>query len=413
MKKILIVGSGIVGICTGIELIKKGYSVCIMDPNQPGSQTSYGNAGVITDASLMVINNPQLLKSLFSLILKKQTAFRYSIFFVIARLYWVIKFLTFSNKKHMDFSAKALRELQVLSLKCHKKLIKITDSFDNIATPGWLKLFKTKAGFKKYSIELEVLNENKVDYDLLDSIDISNLYPDLKEKFFKGISFRNSLRVKSPLKLSQSYFNFFLQNDGQFINKICTDFKFIDDEWKVFSNDDIYNFDEVVISTGPWSKKLLSKLGYNIPLAWERGYHHHYSTEKKISINPAIHDVEGGFVYSSTGSQVRVTSGVELNFLQASQNEDQINESISKLKKIIPLSKKLTDKVWLGSRPTTIDSMPMIGKAPKHKNLWFNFGHNHIGLSTSAGSAKILVEMIEKKKSSINVKPFSPSRFNL
>jgi len=198
MKKILIVGSGIVGICTGIELIKKGYSVCIMDPNQPGSQTSYGNAGVITDASLMVINNPQLLKSLFSLILKKQTAFRYSIFFVIARLYWVIKFLTFSNKKHMDFSAKALRELQVLSLKCHKKLIKITDSFDNIATPGWLKLFKTKAGFKKYSIELEVLNENKVDYDLLDSIDINNLYPDLKEKFFKGISFRNSLRVKSP-----------------------------------------------------------------------------------------------------------------------------------------------------------------------------------------------------------------------
>ena len=102
-----------------------------------------------------------------------------------------------------------------------------------------------------------------------------------------------------------------------------------------------------------------------------------------------------------------------MNFLQASQNEDQINESISKLKKIIPLSKKLTDKVWLGSRPTTIDSMPMIGKAPKHKKLWFNFGHNHIGLSTSAGSARILVEMIEKKKSSINVNPFSPSRFNL
>ena len=102
-----------------------------------------------------------------------------------------------------------------------------------------------------------------------------------------------------------------------------------------------------------------------------------------------------------------------MNFLQASQNEGQINEAISKLKKIIPLSKKLTDKVWLGSRPTTIDSMPMIGKAPKHKNLWFNFGHNHIGLSTSAGSARILVEMVEKKKSSINVNPFSPSRFNL
>ena len=82
MKNILIIGSGIVGICTGIELIRRGYSVTLMDPNQPGSQTSYGNAGAISDSSLMVINNPQLRKSLFQLIFKKQTSFRYSKFFI-------------------------------------------------------------------------------------------------------------------------------------------------------------------------------------------------------------------------------------------------------------------------------------------------------------------------------------------
>ena len=82
MKNILVIGAGIVGICTGIELIKKGYLVTLLDPNEPGSQTSYGNAGVITDSSLMIINNPQLLKSLFQLIFKNQTSFRYSIFFI-------------------------------------------------------------------------------------------------------------------------------------------------------------------------------------------------------------------------------------------------------------------------------------------------------------------------------------------
>ena len=128
MKNILIIGSGIVGICTGIELIRRGYSVTLMDPNQPGSQTSYGNAGVITDSSLIVINNPQLRKSLFSLVFKKQTSFRYSILFVLSRLYWVISFLIFSNQKHMETSAKALRELQVMSLSCHKKLIQLTAS---------------------------------------------------------------------------------------------------------------------------------------------------------------------------------------------------------------------------------------------------------------------------------------------
>ena len=72
MKDILVIGSGIVGICTGIELIERGHSVTLIDPNDPGSQTSYGNAGVITDSSLIIINNPQLLKSLFSLVFKKK-----------------------------------------------------------------------------------------------------------------------------------------------------------------------------------------------------------------------------------------------------------------------------------------------------------------------------------------------------
>ncbi len=413
MKNILIVGAGIVGICTSIELIKKGYSVTLMDPNEPGSQTSYGNAGVITDSSLMIINNPLLLKSLFQLIFKNQTSFRYSKSFIFSRLIWVLCFLMFSNKNHMKFAAKALRELQVLSLNTHKKLIKKTNSNNTISKPGWLKLFKTSESYKKYSLELDVLNKHKAKYTTLNTTQIEKQFPDLEVKFFKGILFKNSIRVKSPLKLSKKYFDYFIKSGGKFVQESCQDLQYIEDKWVIFSNKNKSYFDQVVVSTGPWSKNILSNLGYNIPLAWERGYHHHFSTKKKISINPAIYDVEGGFVYSSNGSDVRVTSGVELTFLDAVENEIQINESIQKLRKIIPLNKKLIDKPWLGSRPTIIDSLPMIGKAPKHKNLWFNFGHNHIGLSTSAGSAVIISEMIQNKRTSINAEPFSPKRFSL
>ena len=413
MKNILVIGAGIVGICTGIELIKKGYFVTLLDPNEPGSQTSYGNAGVITDSSLMIINNPQLLKSLFQLIFKKQTSFRYSKYFIFSRLSWILRFLMFSHKNHMEFAAKALRELQVLSLKTHQEIIEKTNSKNNISKPGWLKLFKTINSYKKYYLELDILNKNKAEYIILDTEQIKKQFPDLKEIFFKGVLFKNSLRVKSPLTLSKKYFDYFRKSGGRFVQEKCKDLKYKEGQWAINFNKQNFNYDEVVIATGPWSKKLLSNLGYDIPLAWERGYHHHFSTKIKTSINPAIHDVEGGFVYSSNGSEVRITSGVELNFLDASKNDIQINESIQKLHKIIPLDKKLTEKAWLGSRPTIADSLPMIGKAPKHKNLWFNFGHNHIGLSTSAGSAVILAEMIQNKKNSINTDPFSPKRFNL
>ena len=136
-------------------------------------------------------------------------------------------------------------------------------------------------------------------------------------------------------------------------------------------------------------------------------------TKKDIDLSPAIHDVDGGFVYSCNKNEIRVTSGVELNFREAKLNEEQIKEAVQKLKTILPLKNKLTKAPWLGSRPTIADSLPMIGKAPKHKNLWFNFGHNHIGLSTSAGSGVVLADMIENKKTSINIDPFLPDRFML
>ena len=411
-KKIVVIGSGIVGLCSGIELLERGYNVTIIDPNEPGSQTSYGNAGVITDSSLIVINNPQLLKSLFSLIFKTRNSFRYSKLFVITRFFWVLRFLMFSNQKHMENAAKAYKALQTLSLKTHHELIKKSLSTNLILKPGWLKLFKNEDSFQNYSNEMNILNKNNVNYIELNTAQIKDKFPELKVNFARGILFKNSIRVNSPLKLSKKYFDYFLKKGGVYIKDSCNSL-FYNNKWQLLtSKNDNYEFDHVIVATGPWSKKFLSNLGYNIPLAWERGYHHHYSTKEKISISPVIHDVEGGFVYSSVGNEIRITSGVELNFFEAPSNENQITEVIKQLSEILPLKDKLTPKAWLGSRPTLIDSMPMIGKAPKHNNLWFNFGHNHIGLSTSAGSAKVLADMLEGKENLIDTEPYSPSRFN-
>lgn len=411
-KKIVVIGSGIVGLCSGIELLERGYNVTIIDPNEPGSQTSYGNAGVITDSSIIVINNPQLLKSLFSLIFKTRNSFRYSKLFVITRFFWVLRFLMFSNQKHMENAAKAYKALQTLSLKTHHELIKKSLSTNLILKPGWLKLFKNEDSFQNYSNEMNILNKNNVNYIELNTAQIKDKFPELKVNFARGILFKNSIRVNSPLKLSKKYFDYFLKKGGVYIKDSCNSLLY-NNKWQLLtSKNDNYEFDHVIVATGPWSKKFLSNLGYNIPLAWERGYHHHYSTKEKISITPVIHDVEGGFVYSSVGNEIRITSGVELNFFEAPSNENQITEVIKQLSEILPLKDKLTPKAWLGSRPTLIDSMPMIGKAPKHNNLWFNFGHNHIGLSTSAGSAKVLADMLEGKENLIDTEPYSPSRFN-
>ena len=159
----------------------------------------------------------------------------------------------------MKFAAKALRELQVLSLNTHEKLIKKTNSNNIISKPGWLKLFKTSEGYKKYSLELEVLNKHKAKYTTLNKTQIEKQFPDLEVKFFKGILFKNSIRVKSPLKLSKKYFDYFIKSGGKFVQESCKDLQYIEDKWVIFSNKNKSYFDQVVVSTGPWSKKYTFK----------------------------------------------------------------------------------------------------------------------------------------------------------
>jgi hypothetical protein len=109
----------------------------------------------------------------------------------------------FSTQKHMELAAKAYKELQTLSLKIHHELIKKSSSESLILKPGWLKLFKTDLSFQKYSSEINILNKNKVDYKVLSTSEIMKMVPELQVKFAKGVLFKNSIRVNSPLKLSK------------------------------------------------------------------------------------------------------------------------------------------------------------------------------------------------------------------
>ena len=122
-QRIIVVGGGIIGITTALEFQRRGYEVSLLDPKQPGRETSYGNTGVLSDGSVVISNNPGLRKRLPKLILKKNNALNYSLGFVLKRLPWVTKFLSYCNDQHLDHSSRALRALQALSLKLHMDLI--------------------------------------------------------------------------------------------------------------------------------------------------------------------------------------------------------------------------------------------------------------------------------------------------
>ena len=108
---------------------------------------------------------------------------------------------------------------------------------------------------------------------------------------------------------------------------------------------------------------------------------------------------------------IRLTSGVEIAHRDSPPNYAQIDRAVSVARKVAALGAPVEDVPWMGSRPSIVDGLPMIGPAPAHDGLWFNFGHHHIGLSLSAGSALLLRALLQGATPPVDPAPFRPGRF--
>jgi D-amino-acid dehydrogenase len=166
----------------------------------------------------------------------------------------------------------------------------------------------------------------------------------------------------------------------------------------------------VVVALGPWSDTVFAPLGYRIPLRAKRGYHMHYRPTQTILSVPVV-DTEEGYVIAPMRGGLRLTTGVEIARREAAPTGIQLARAERIAKPAFGLGERLDDAPWLGLRPCTPDMRPVIGRAPRHRGLWFAFGHNHHGLTLGPVSGRLLAEMMTGAAPFIDVRPFRPERF--
>ena len=414
-KKIIVIGGGIVGVSTALKLQLDGHEIQLIDRMQPGRETSYGNAGVLSDSSVLVLNNPGLLKTLPKLLLNRSNSLRYNLFFVLRRLSWICRFLSFCRPGHTAHAAQALRALLLLSLDQHKRWI-AQAGIDRILKTGggWLKLFRTPVGFMRYQREMKTMQEVGVNFTVFEAEQIRQIEPALEPLYHKAVMMDDTCSVSSPADLTDAYVAMFNAAGGVVERAIVTGLDQASGKWRVSCENDLrFDGDEIVLAAGAWSAEIASWLGYDIPMAWERGYHLHINSGAGPQIRQPVYDVEGGFVVAPMRQGMRVTSGVEIADRDAAPNYRQITQSVAAARKIMALADPVEQTPWMGRRPTLLDSLPMIGAAPRHAGLWFNFGHQHIGLSMGPGSAIILASLIADQQPPIDAAPFRVSRFSV
>ena len=409
--KIAVLGAGVVGVCSALELRKRGAEVTLFDRKDPGLETSYGNAGVLARSSFMPYNNPDLLPSIPGLLTNTQTKFHYDPIHLLMEPFWGLQFLWNARLSKLEETTKALNDLITLSLPLHRELLAESNNLDRLSENGWMFLYREAQQYDGSKRLRHYLDRFGASYACLEKTDIIDAQPALKPIFERALWIKDGASVNDPSEVVKAYAHLFIQAGGQFVKSAVGKVQKAGEKWVIDGSSE--PFDKVIICLGPWSKEFLKHNGYRVRMSYERGYHRHYvgDLNGNKGLTTPIYDTAAGYVLAPLERGLRLSSGTELADIHAKPNECQIKAAEKSAREAIDLGDRIEEELWLGSRPTFPDSRPVIGKLPKSKGLYAAFGHQHVGLSTGTGTARLLSELISGQPTSIAPEPFEPSRF--
>jgi D-amino-acid dehydrogenase len=406
---VIVLGAGIVGVSAATAARQRGLSVVLVDRREPGSETSYGNAGILSSGSMLPLNKPSLWSALPTYMTNRHAALRWDPAWAIRNIDWLVRFLANATPSRTKPRATALHGLIGASLKLHREWIVKADAAQRIRETGWLKAWRSDAvGAAKE--EQAFLAEYGIASQLLDRQAISAIEPNIVPIYKVGLLHTQTASVDSPGAVVKAYARMFAGSGGEIrqseIKAIVPD----GEGWRVVLAGSGISARHVVVALGPWSADLLRPLGYRVPLAFERGYHQEFRPNPARSLQRPIHDAEGSFLMTPMEQGIRVTSGVELTARDAPSSFAQLDQVVPAARSVVEFGEAVGEP-WRGARPTLPDSLPMIGPAPRHSGLWLSFGHQHIGFTTGPATGVAIAAMITGTQPPFNVAPFSPGRY--
>ena len=272
---VIVLGAGIVGVSAAYAARQRGLSVILIDRREPGSETSYGNAGILSSGSISPLNNPSLWNALPQYLTNRHPALRWDPAWSVRNAGWIARFLANATTSRVKPRAAALHGLIGASLKLHREWIVKANAAQRIRETGWLKAWRTDA-VAAAKAEQALLAEFGIGSELLDRQAISALEPNILPAYKIGLLHTETASVDSPGAVVKSYAQMFVGSGGQIRQSDIKSIAPEGDGWRVVLPDGAIRARHIVVALGPWSADLLRPLGYRVPLAFERGYHQEF-----------------------------------------------------------------------------------------------------------------------------------------
>jgi D-amino-acid dehydrogenase len=409
--RIAVIGAGIVGVSCALHLQRDGHDVTLIDPRAPGTATSFGNAGAIVTGAVVPLSTPGLWRDMPRILFDRDSAVRLRWRYLPRLTPWLFRFLLAGRHARVAAIADALEPLVSRAYDAHREMIAWSDADGLVGPVGWLKVYETEAAFAATRDDRELMLAHGVRLEILDPDDIRQLEPSLARRYVKGLFEPGCGFVASPLKLVQAHAAQFQRLGGCIAQERVRGVQPMDGGVRLGCELGFRDFTAVVVAAGAWSKELARQVGDRVMLDTERGYHLNMEPGEAGELRRPVVFAERGFVLAPMLDGIRLTSGVELAGLHAPPDFSRIRRLVPAAREALPGLSGTITREWLGYRPTTPDSLPVIGRSPHCDAVFYAFGHQHLGLTLGPLTGRLVAALVAGRQPGLDLVAYRAERF--
>ncbi|MCY4405011.1 MAG: FAD-dependent oxidoreductase [Rhodospirillaceae bacterium] len=412
-RTVAVIGAGIVGTVAACFLRREGHEVTLYDRDAPGCGASFGNSGVISPAAVMPVAMPGLLKKVPRWLLD-ETGPLYLDWRELPRLMpWLIAFLRAGREDRVRAISAALAALNGPTLDLLMPLLREAGLDALVQRKGMLYVDPIGQEGVRESLAVSLQRAAGYRVEELDAAGLRDLEPALAPGFASGVHVPAAAHTVDPYRLVTGLAEHFEREGGSFtrarVDRIASRTR---DRAAVDAGGEIRDFDAVVVAAGVWSRPLVAGLGYRVPLVAQRGYHVTF-TNPGVVLNRVVLPVALPATIVPMAMGIRIGGTVEFARKNRPANERRVDALCRHAKTTLPALRIDERTTWMGERPCTPDSVPVLGRAPRHPAVLFAFGHGHQGVIGAAKTAEVIADLVAERTPSLDLAPFGVDRFSL
>src|SRR5215831_6414292 len=415
IKRVGVIGSGIVGVCAASCLQRDGHSVFLVEAAEPSRGASFGNAGCFNGSSVTPVSMPGVINNVPRWLFDPlgPLSLRWSYLPAIAP--WLLRFIRAGTPDGVRVQARALRPLVGPTLEALRPLVSAAGAEDLVHRLGHLYVYRSAESLAKDRLAWELRRENGVEIDEFDADELRQLEPALSRDYVRGVLVRENGHTSNPLALVERLLDHVIRSGGELVRARAHGFRLEGRRLAAIETDSgELAADAAVVCAGAYSKPLAAALGDNVPLETERGYHLMIRDPEAMPRIPTA-DADGKFVATPMETGLRFAGTVELAGLAAPPDWRRARVLLEQGRKMLPgLAASHPEErisVWMGHRPSLPDSLPVLGFSGASPDVIYAFGHGHVGMTSAPMTGKIVADLVAGRPPSIDITPFSASRF--